>query len=147
MPSVFAPVAVYPVGTATVAINWNATEMDSVVRNAIVPPAGSAAVRVICRAVLLRMATEAVPPVTEKTPMFAMPEPVIVTVVPTGSGVEGPAVSVKPGPSTPNTPHVPLMWKAPTSTVLAKAAGAAAATATTGTVQAAPLAMERREIC
>jgi hypothetical protein len=86
----------------------------------------------------------AVPPLNENTPIFATPEPEIVTVVPIGSAAVGPAVSVKPGPMTPRVPQVPLMWKAPKSIVDADAAGAAMAAAITGTDQAAPFTMVRR---
>src|SRR5258708_20831815 len=40
------------------------------------------------------------------TTLFRSPEPMMVTVVPTGSGAE-PAVRVKPGPRTPSTPQLP----------------------------------------
>jgi len=62
-----------------------------------------------------RTLTEAFPPLTLKTPMFATPEPVMVLIVPTGRASVGPAERTNPGPWTPRTPHEPTFWKAPAS--------------------------------
>ncbi|MGN6413246.1 hypothetical protein [Flexivirga sp.] len=144
-PVLFDPVPVYPAGSVAVAFKVKPTEIDSVVRAESVAPGANGAVNVMVRLVGLSTLTLAVPPVIEKTPMLAMPEPVMLMTVPAGIGAVGPAVSVKPGPTVPSTPQVPLSWNAPTSVVvLAEAAGAAAPTATTGTDHAAPLAIVRR---
>lgn len=96
-------------GSVVEPFSVKATLMDSVVLNAIAAPAGSAEVRVTWREVAESTDTLAVPPVTLNTPMLATPEPMMVTVVPTGSGAE-PAVRVKPGPRMPSTPQLPSRW-------------------------------------
>lgn len=137
-----APVPMYPLGRVTTASNEKPTPVASVVRKARVAPAATGAVRTACRAVLLSVVIEAVPPEALKLPMFAIPSPRIVMIVPTGRGAVEDARRVNPGPTRPGTPNVPRSAYARTNerTILTKAAanGAAGASVTAGTAHAAP---------
>lgn len=139
----------YPLGRDTTAFMAKATLIESVVRSARVAPAGSGEVRTACRAVPLSVVIDAVPPEALNVPMFAIPLPMIVIVVLTGSGTVEDALRVKPGPITPRTPQLPRFTYAPTSIsalVDADASGAAIAVAIAGTAQAVFRINDRRSV-
>lgn len=126
--------------------NLNETEIDSVVRNEIIAPAGTGVVIVIRLDVGLSTETTAAPaPVTLNTPILATPVPVISMTVPAGNGAAELAVNVNPGQRTPSVPQLPASLKSPRSNPgLAAACGAAMPMETTGTAHAAPLTIMRR---